>query len=109
MGKKNNKTVSKHNHKINKNKKDKISSRKVIKRKQGTKNISPKQNPKDKQNNNNTNCKKFELIKSSIDIQDLNPYCNTVIFNSISNVLFLVYASGDYSISFCDIVNKVKI
>ena len=43
------------------------------------------------------------------DIQDLNPYCNYVIFTSINNILYLVYASGDFSIACYDLINNKKI
>ena len=53
--------------------------------------------------------KKFEFIKCLADIQDLNPYCNYVIFTSMNNALYLVFASGDFSIACYDLNNGVRI
>ena len=93
-----------------KDKKDKLLNKKI--KRDNNKNINDsKTNKLDSENFNNSKIipKKFQLIKDFIDIQDLNPYCNYVLFNSIGNILYLVYASGDFSISCYDLINKVKI
>lgn len=49
------------------------------------------------------------MIKDYVDIQDLNPYCNHVFFKSTNYIFYLVYFSGDYSISCYDLISKIKI
>ena len=101
--KKNNKT----------NKKNKNSNNdKILKKK--TKRINNNDSTANKPESENINKsdlfpKKFQLIKDYADIQDLNPHCNYVFFTSINHILFLVYASGDYSISCYNLIGKVKI
>ena len=83
------------------NKKNKRSKRNGIKNSK-----SPKKNTK---NEINLIPKSFKFIQNLADIQDLNPYCNYVIFTSINNILYLVYASGDFSITCYDLNNNLKI
>ena len=74
---------------------------------------SPRKNSKNeflgKVNGTNLIPKSFKFIKNLADIQDLNPYCNYIIFTSINNILYLVYASGDFSIASYDLINNIKI
>jgi WD40 repeat protein len=91
-----------------KNKRSKKSGKKKSK--------SPRKTPKNAKNEitskvsgTNLNPKSFKFIKNLADIQDLNPYCNYVIFTSINNILYLVYASGDFSITCYDLNNNLKI
>ena len=53
--------------------------------------------------------KSFKFSTNLADIQDLNPYCNYVIIPSIYNTIYLVYASGDFSIACYDLINNLKI
>ena len=53
--------------------------------------------------------KSFKFSNNLADIQDLNPYCNYVIFPSQYNTIYLVYASGDFSIACFDLINNSKI
>ena len=93
------------------NKKNKRSKRSGIKKSKSTRKTpkNAKNEISSKVNGTNLNPKSFNFIKNLADIQDLNPYCNYVIFTLINNILYLVYASGDFSIACFDLINNLKI
>ena len=90
------------------NKKNKRNKRSKIKKSETPRN-SPNNEFSSKINRTNIIPKGFKFVHNLADVQDLNPFCNYVIFTSINNILYLVYASGDFSIACYDLINNKKI